>query len=41
MVLMHPKIKLLGTEFIISHTFQRERYFSLARPGKFDKVSQG
>ena len=35
MVLMHPKldsvsiIMLLGTEFIISHTFQCERYFFL------------
>ena len=38
MVLMHPKLdypitKLLGTEFIISHAFQRERYFSFACPG--------
>ena len=32
-------IKLLGTEFIISHTFQCERYISFACPGKFDKVS--
>ena len=44
MVLMHPKsglsiIKLLGTEFIISHTFQCEHYFSFACPEKLDKVS--
>ena len=32
-------IKLLGTEFIISHIFQCEHYFSFACPGKFDKVS--
>ena len=34
MVLTHPKLlsitKLLGAEFIISHTFQSERYFSFA-----------
>ena len=44
MVFTHPKvdypiIKLLGTEFIICHTFQCERYFSFACPGKFDNVS--
>ena len=32
---------LVGTEFIISHTFQSKRYFSFACPGKFEKVSQG
>ena len=43
MVLTHPKlesiIKLLGTEFIISHTFQCERYFSFACPGSITKVN--
>ena len=42
MVLTHSKLdctKLLGTEFIISHSFQCKRYFSFACPGKFDKVS--
>ena len=34
-------IKLLGTAFIISHTFQCERFFSFDCPGKFEKVSQG
>ena len=27
-----------GTEFIISHTFQFERYFSFACPVKFDSI---
>ena len=34
-------IKLLGTEFLINHTFQCERYSSFACPGNFDKVSKG
>ena len=34
-------IKLLGTELIISHTFQCKRYFSFACPGKFDKYHKG
>ena len=43
MVLTHPKldfnsiIKLLGTEFIISQTFQWEHYFTFACPGNFHK----
>ena len=43
MVLTHPKVDylLLGTEFIISDTFQCKRYCSFACPGKFEKVSQG
>ena len=31
-------MKLLGTVFIISHTFQCEHYFYFACPVKFDKV---
>ena len=31
-------IKLQGTEFIISHTLQFERYFSFAFPVKFDSI---
>ena len=43
MVLLHPKLdisitKLLDTEFIISHTFQCERYFYFACPGNLEKV---
>ena len=40
MVLTHGLsiIKLKGTEFIISHTFQFERYFSFACPVKFDSI---
>ena len=32
---------LEGSEFIISHTVQCERYFSFACHKKFEKVSQG
>ena len=32
---------LLGTEFILSHTFQCERYFSFACPGNFEKYHKG
>ena len=41
--LTHPKldsvsiIKLLGTKFIISHTFVCKRFLFFACPGKFDK----
>ena len=34
-------IKLLGTEFIISHTLQCERYFSFACPGKLKTYHMG
>ena len=34
-------ITLFGTEFIISHTFQCERYFSFACPVKFDSCIIG
>ena len=30
--------KVIGTEFIISHTFQFERYFCFACPVKFDSI---
>ena len=33
-------IKLLGTDFIISHTFQCEHYFSFACPGKVESITR-